>query len=464
MRLQKLSLFNALLMNSVLLFGYKWVGGADAAAGSGIWNATSEVAFPPLEPLAAAGDSDGWHIEPKHLALKYVMWAVGIVQIILSVMKVVLWRSVYVPVRMKELELTRRLEEREPRSVGNTELHEHQRASADSFGGSSFGSNEDDMDSGTLALLRGGAGDDTEAPTKRASSVDQDLSGENQKMQELAGEAARPWGFSRGSSRISKVSVASAVMKSFVVRSSKSESVKLKSGDIEKQAERYYKLKREQQRAQRRASAFNIFALMLSVRTLVIMVLMITSVCGVIWHPLWQTVQMIEVVNVLPNMPNVFKALATRWLTLVETFLFGMLILFYLAVGGLLLLKEDLQFSSGFGAMLNQCQDLGSCFVIVVEVAVRQGSIGDRSDYIVVPNFDEETLSAYVIYYFLFSILVNIIWLQVLFSIIIDGFGELRSKQDGIRSSLSNVCFICHLPRHIFDAPSSAVRAMSFVG
>ena len=33
--------------------------------------------------------------------------------------------------------------------------------------------------------------------------------------------------------------------------------------------------------------------------------------------------QMIEVVNVLPNMPNVFKALATRWLTLVETFLFG---------------------------------------------------------------------------------------------------------------------------------------------
>jgi hypothetical protein len=212
---QKLSLFNALLMNAVLLFGYHWASeaGGDAA--------------------------DEWSIVPRHHALGHVMRAIGCLQILLMVMKVVLWRSVFVPVRMKELELSQRMENQEPR--GSAEPPEQYPASA---AVESFGSNSDDDDdsgtslprpigcfqlvlimirrsrneplpffSGTLALLR--SGDDRSSLTRqRKSSVHVMTHG----LLAEAAEAAQPW--SVGSSRISKVSVASAVMKSFIVRSS----------------------------------------------------------------------------------------------------------------------------------------------------------------------------------------------------------------------------------------------------
>lgn len=42
-----------------------------------------------------------------------------------------------------------------------------------------------------------------------------------------------------------------------------------------------------------------------------------------------------------------------------------------------------------------------------------------------------------------FFILINMLFIQIIFGIILDTFGELRKKQDDIQNEIENKCFVC---------------------
>jgi len=50
-----------------------------------------------------------------------------------------------------------------------------------------------------------------------------------------------------------------------------------------------------------------------------------------------------------------------------------------------------------------------------------------------------------------FFIFINMLFIQIIFGIILDTFGELRSKRDDLLGEIQEKCFICGLARAVID-------------
>ena len=48
-------------------------------------------------------------------------------------------------------------------------------------------------------------------------------------------------------------------------------------------------------------------------------------------------------------------------------------------------------------------------------------------------------------------IIINVIFMNIIFGIIIDTFAELRDKNTKREQDIENVCFICSLDRHLVN-------------
>jgi len=93
------------------------------------------------------------------------------------------------------------------------------------------------------------------------------------------------------------------------------------------------------------------------------------------------------------------------------------------------------------------------CFVQFVNFGVRSG--GGVGDIMEAPDWNTPNSGFRIIYDSSFFIIVIVILLNIIFGIIIDTFGELRTKADSINEDVKNTCFICGIDRQEFDRNSS---------
>ncbi len=76
---------------------------------------------------------------------------------------------------------------------------------------------------------------------------------------------------------------------------------------------------------------------------------------------------------------------------------------------------------------------------------------GGIGDFIAPMSYSKENATYYAIRFFYdltFFALVNIVFLNIIFGIIVDTFAELREKKNKMDEDKKTVCFICGVDRY----------------
>jgi len=137
----------------------------------------------------------------------------------------------------------------------------------------------------------------------------------------------------------------------------------------------------------------------------------------------------------------------TNYKSIVLTALLALVVVYIYSLIGFLFFRNKLVMDDK-----NICENMLMCFIQFVNYGIRSG--GGIGDLMSAPNWNEEHAIFRIIYDASFFFIVIIILMNILFGIIIDTFGELRSKANSIQEDIENKCFICGINRREFDRHS----------
>jgi len=141
-----------------------------------------------------------------------------------------------------------------------------------------------------------------------------------------------------------------------------------------------------------------------------------------------------------------------RW-QLAMTLVLMMMVLYIYATITFLSFPADLRDQSGNMV----CTNMANCFIALGNFGIRRGGgIGDDFS-----TYTAGTESWFVRQFFFdmsYFFVVIIILLNVIFGIIIDTFGDLRTQKNARTANMMNVCFICNLDRNTFERNSIEFR------
>jgi hypothetical protein len=104
---------------------------------------------------------------------------------------------------------------------------------------------------------------------------------------------------------------------------------------------------------------------------------------------------------------------------------------------------------NGMASDNDGCSTLLRCFANILVNGLRQG--GGVGDIMEKESWDSPKSAQRMGYDFAFFALVNIIFLNILFGIIIDTFAELRDDKRKKEEDMNSLCFICGLGADVFD-------------
>jgi hypothetical protein len=143
-------------------------------------------------------------------------------------------------------------------------------------------------------------------------------------------------------------------------------------------------------------------------------------------HYIWVSFALLNVINYSRNMRYIFKAITAKGTQLIMTGLLGLVIMsIYASVGFWFLRDYFLPVETINGDPENPCYSLASCFVTIVNHGFRNGGgFGD-----ITYAFDPNSFFVFKLFTDLtFYMLMNVIFLQLVFGIILDTFTELREQ------------------------------------
>jgi len=98
------------------------------------------------------------------------------------------------------------------------------------------------------------------------------------------------------------------------------------------------------------------------------------------------------------------------------------------------------------------CHRLVDCFIDLFNQGFRQGGgIGDIMDFL--SHSDKDYWGAFI-YQMLFFFIINVIFLNIIFGVIINTFAELREEAKEREEDENHICYVCGLSRKDFSAES----------
>ena len=141
---------------------------------------------------------------------------------------------------------------------------------------------------------------------------------------------------------------------------------------------------------------------------------------------------------------HVASAVTRNGKSLILTMLLGIILMYLFAVVGFVLFRD--MFIQGDE---NHCSTMLRCFIFTVTSGLRAG--GGIGELIQNPTWGSELHAIRVVYDMSFYILVTVIFMNIVFGIIVDTFGELRQKREGREQEMRTHCFICNVASSEFD-------------
>ena len=173
------------------------------------------------------------------------------------------------------------------------------------------------------------------------------------------------------------------------------------------------------------------------------------TICIFLYHVCnyaFQPLNLLMIVNISTTTRNIILATIQHAKQLFMTFLFGIFIILFFSV--IIMQYFSDEFNEGFGIIVD-CDTLFDSFMYTISQGQTQGGgIGD------VMSIVDPHKSNFFGKFFLqisFFLIINIIFLNVIFGIIIDTFSYLREENIALAKDRKNVCFVCGLSRFDFS-------------
>uniref|UniRef100_A0A913HZP3 Inositol 1,4,5-trisphosphate receptor n=1 Tax=Strongyloides stercoralis TaxID=6248 RepID=A0A913HZP3_STRER len=211
----------------------------------------------------------------------------------------------------------------------------------------------------------------------------------------------------------------------------------------------------------------------------------ITCLFGILIHPFIYSLLLFDIVATDETLRNVIRSVTRNWQSIILTGMLALILVYQFSIVGYTFFQKDFKLeidsldepktreksvdkflisnikNSNDESCYKQnneedeknevpaCNTLRMCILTTLNWGLRNGGgIGDvlRS---VSPN--EESFHLRIIYDMSFFVVLIIIVLNLIFGVIIDTFGDLRSEKNDREDVLKNTCFICGLERGKFD-------------
>ena len=150
--------------------------------------------------------------------------------------------------------------------------------------------------------------------------------------------------------------------------------------------------------------------------------------------------QLFTIFSISETMSSVLYSIQVRYKQFVSTaFLLVILIFFYAAL--------TLYFFNVKDDMTMLCSSYLECFLYLFNYGLRAGGVPFEPKIIDQRGFWGEFVYSWVFYFLIILIILNIVN-----GIIVDTFQALREENNKINDERENICFICQIPRSIFES------------
>lgn len=218
------------------------------------------------------------------------------------------------------------------------------------------------------------------------------------------------------------------------------------------------------------------------------------AVCalGLVGHPLFYSVLLLDVLYQEETLLNVIKSVTRNGRSIILTAVLALILVYLFSIVAFLFFRDDFLIEVDSRAVQNvprvsgpesdppclegycdaserpkdakesdddddttterACDSLLMCIITTMNHGLRNG--GGIGDILRPPSAKEPLYFARVVYDLLFFFVVIIIVLNLIFGVIIDTFADLRSEKQQKEETLRNTCFICGLDRSAFDNKS----------
>jgi len=180
------------------------------------------------------------------------------------------------------------------------------------------------------------------------------------------------------------------------------------------------------------------------------------AVLGLVYSPLFYSVHLLDIVNKSSDLQSVFKAVTLNGRSILMTAVFGFIVIYIYAIVGFSF-GQDLFVAGDYpDPDIDWCTNLFVCWVSAVTNGLREGDIGK----IMEPRSSDDSRYPFlVLYQFSYYLIVITVLLNVIFGIIIDTFGELRTTAAAKTFAMENSCFICGVDRFTFETQGNGFKS-----
>jgi len=191
---------------------------------------------------------------------------------------------------------------------------------------------------------------------------------------------------------------------------------------------------------------------------------LIVSILGVAISEITYSLHLLDVINRSDVLRNVVKAVTHNVKQLLSTALLGIIMIYIYSIVGFFF-SDDSYFNVDVGSYggERQCQSMLQCYLTTLNWGLRNG--GGIGESLLLPSYADDARGPYyfrVVFDLSFFIIINIVFLNIIFGIIIDTFAgknifeintlmnflELRDQKSMIDEDMKTICFICNLDRY----------------
>lgn len=158
------------------------------------------------------------------------------------------------------------------------------------------------------------------------------------------------------------------------------------------------------------------------------------------------SVAVLDLINKSSDLQNVLRAVTQNGKSIMLTAALGAVVVWMYAVVGFAVADTVFMQDDYPDDEIPMCTDLFQCWISIFNAGLRKGDIGEIMD-------DQIAVRSPFLIFFQFSyyVIVITVLLNVIFGIIIDTFGELRTTNNAKKSLLKNFCFVCGVDRSTLD-------------
>ena len=188
---------------------------------------------------------------------------------------------------------------------------------------------------------------------------------------------------------------------------------------------------------------------------LVCFLMLVASIIGFSYSEAKEFIYSLFLLDVIPRsqtQKNVVQAVTRNRKQLLLTLLLCIIIMWIQTVFAYYYLQDSFWNDSFGESGENQCTSMLQCLQTIVSLGPR--SSGGIGDMLTRESFSENNRSTYYLRFFydVFSFaIVNLIFLNIIFGIIIDTFAELRDEKRMFEEDRKGKCAICSLDKTVFD-------------